>query len=114
MTTKQAALTHMQSEYAVVNVADNSTTIYTGQSMVYGVYVNTVLSAHALPIKDGTVTVVTLAASSAVGTYIVLPGVRFDTSLIVDPNDSATGSITVFYRTVNPTFVDDLTVIPPA
>ena len=114
MTTKQAALTHMQSEYSVVNVADNSTTVYTGQSVVYGVYVNTVLSAHSLPIKDGTTTVVTLAASSAVGTYIVLPGVRFDTSLIVDPNDSATGSVTVFYRTVNPTFVDGLTVITPA
>ena len=114
MTTKQAALTHMQSEYSVVDVSDNSTTVYTGQSVVYGVYVNTVLSAHSLPIKDGTTTVVTLAASSAVGTYIVLPGVRFDTSLIVDPNDSATGSVTVFYRTVNPTSVDKLTVITPA
>ena len=114
MTTKQASLTHMQSEYAVVSVADNSTTVYTGQSMVYVVYVNTVLSAHALPIKDGTTTIVTLAASSAVGTYIVLPGVRFDTSLVVDPDDSATGSVTVFYRTVNPTSIDGLTTITPA
>jgi hypothetical protein len=113
MTTKQATLTHMQSEYSVVDVSDNSTTVYTGQALLYGVYVNTVLSAHALPIKDGTTTVVTLPASMTVGEYIVLPGVRFDTSLIVDPDDSATGSVTVVFRSVNPSFVDGLTAITP-
>ena len=114
MTTKQASHTHMQSEYGIVDVSDNTTTVYTGACMLYGVYVNTVLSAHACPITDGATTVVTLPASAAVGTYIVLPGVRFDTSLIVNPNDAATGSITVVYRKVNPDFVDGLTVITPA
>ena len=113
MTTKQAALTHMQSEYSIVDVSDNSTTVYTGSSMLYGVYVNTVLSAHACPIKDGTTTVVTLPASMAVGEFMVCPGIRFDTSLIVDPDDSATGSIAVVFRTVNPTSVDGLTGITP-
>jgi len=114
MTTKQAALTHMQSEYSVVDVSDNTTTVYTGKCMLYGAYINTVLSAHALPIKDGTTTVVTIAASSAVGSYMVFPGIRFDTSLIADPDDSATGSVTLVYRTVNPTSMDNLTAITPA
>ena len=104
----------MQTEYSIVDVSDNSTTVYTGPCMLYGVYVNTALSAHACPIVDGSTTVVTIPASASVGDYIPFPGIRFDTSLIVDPNDSGTGSITVTYRKVNPDFVDGLTVITPA
>jgi hypothetical protein len=69
---------------------------------LYGIYVNTVLSAHVCPIADGTTTVVSLVASAAAGTSILYPGIRFNTSLIVDPDNSATGSITVAYRPVNP------------
>lgn len=84
--------------YTVVNVADNSTTVYTGPCLLIGIRVETALSAHALPIIDGSTTVYTLAASTGVGT-VSLPGpTRFSTSLIVDPNDAATGSITVVYR----------------
>jgi hypothetical protein len=99
---RPAQLTHCECEYAVVDVATNSTTVYTGPCILYGVYVNTVLSAHALPIVDGTTTVVSVVASAAVGTNITFPGIRFNTSLIVDPNDAATGSVTIAYRTVNP------------
>ena len=102
MPTREARLTHMESEYSVVDVSDNTTTVFDGPCDLYGVYVNTVLSAHALPIKDDTTTVVTVAASAAVGTYLVFPGVRFDTSLIVDPDDAATGNVTVMFRKVNP------------
>ncbi len=114
MTTKRAQAVHMQSEYSIVDVSDNSTTVYTGPCLLYGIYVNTVLSAHACPIKDGTTTIVTLPASYVVGAYMPFPGIRFDTSLIVDPNDAATGSITVVYRSVNPTSTDGLTAITPA
>jgi hypothetical protein len=98
---RDAHLTHTECDYAVVNVADNSTTVYTGPCILYGLYVNTALSAQVLPILDGATTVVSLAASAAAGTNITLPGIRFNTSLIVDPNDAATGSITVAYRPVN-------------
>jgi hypothetical protein len=87
----------------VVDVADNSTTVYTGQVLVYGVYVNTVLSAHACPIQDGSTAKITLPASLTAGTNLTFPGVRFNTSLVVDPNDAATGNITIFYRPVNMT-----------
>jgi predicted transcriptional regulator len=96
-----AQLFHTECEYAVVNVADNSTTVYTGPCILYGVYVNTVLSAHVLPIQDGSTAIVSLAASAAAGTNVTLPGIRFNTSLIVNPDDAATGSVTIAYRPVN-------------
>jgi hypothetical protein len=85
--------------YAVVDVATDSTTIVTGRCTLYGIYVNTALSAHALPILDGATPVITLIASLAAGTNLPLPsrGIDFATSLIIDPNDAATGNITVMY-----------------
>jgi len=89
----------MSSNMTVVDVADNSTTISTqGPIELLGVYINTVLSAHAVEIKDGTTTKLTLPASAAAGTFYDFFGGKFLTSLIVDPNDSGTGSITVFWR----------------
>lgn len=102
MATREAQLVHEECEYTVVDVSDNSTTVYTGPCNLYGLYVNTALSAHAMPVKDGTVTVVSLAASSAIGVNPQFPGVHFETSLIVDPDDSATGSVTVAWRKTNP------------
>ena len=102
MATREAQLVHEECEYTVVDVSDNSTTVYTGPCILYGVYVNTVLSAQACPIEDGTTAVVTIVASAAAGTSILYPGIRFNTSLIVDPDDAATGSITVAWRKVNP------------
>lgn len=89
-------------DYAVVNVADDSTTIYTGKCIYYGAAVTTALSAHALPIMDGSNTIDSFAASSAVGVVHSWPGIVCLTSLVVDPNNSATGNITVFYRPYNP------------
>ena len=101
MATRNAMLVHEESEYSVVSVTDNSTTVYTGPAILTGVYVNTALSAHALPIQDGSTSVVSIAASAAVGTNTTFPGIRFNTSIVVNPNDSATGSVTVAYRKVN-------------
>lgn len=91
-------LAHTECLYSVVNVADDSTTVYSGPCLLFGVYVNTALSAHALPIKDNATTVVSIAASAAVGTNITFPGIRMETSLVVDPDNAATGSVTVAYR----------------
>ncbi len=85
------------SKYAVVDVANDITTVFDGPCLLLGVYVNTALSAHALPIQDNATAVVTLPASLAAGQYVPLPGVRIETKLVVDPNDAATGNITVFY-----------------
>ena len=111
--TKQAQLFHTQNDYLVVDIADDITTVYTGPCMLYGIYVNTVLSAHAVPIQDGTTAVITLISTLAAGTNLEFPGIRFETSLVVDPNNAGTGNITVIYRPVNPSFVDGLTSITP-
>lgn len=91
---------HGEYLYSVVDVSTNSTTVYDGPAILAGVYVNTVLSAHVLPITDAAVTVVSLPASAAAGSVYTFPGIRFETSLIVDPNDAATGSVTVVYRPI--------------
>lgn len=109
--TKQAQLVQTQNDYAVVPIADDTTTVYTGPCMLYGVYINTVLSAQVLPIKDGTTTVITIPASAGAGTHYPIPGIRFNTSLIVDPDNAATGNVTVAYRKVNPDFIDGLAKI---
>ena len=114
MPVKQAQLVQEQNDYAVVPIADDLTTVYSGACMIYGVYINTVLSAQVLPIKDGTTTVITIPASAAAGAHYPLPGIRFETSLVVDPDNVATGNITVAYRPVNPTSLDGLTSITPA
>lgn len=101
MAARPATLVHEECDYEVVDVSVNSTTVYDGPAILYGVYVNTALSAHALPIQDGSTTVVSIAASAAVGTNETFPGIKFNTSLIVNPNDAATGSVTVAYRPAN-------------
>ena len=93
-------LTHTETLYAVVDVETASTTVFSGPCLLFGVYVNEALSAHALPIKDSSTTVVTIAASSAAGTNTTFPGIRFETSLVVDPDDSGDGSVTIAYRPI--------------
>ncbi len=87
--------------YTVVDIADNSTTVSSAPAIIGNVWVNTVLSAHACPIKDDTTTVYSIAASAAVNTEVLaLKGTRFETSLIVDPDDAATGEIVVQWRLI--------------
>lgn len=100
---RDAQLVMNECDYLVVNVATDSTTVYNGRCIYYGAAVTTALSAHALPIMDGSNTIDSFAASSAVGTVHSWPGIACATNLVVDPNDAATGNITVFYRPINAT-----------
>jgi hypothetical protein len=90
--------TAFEFDYSVVDVAVDSTTVHNGLCLLRGVYVSTALSAHDLPIKDGADTIFTIPGGTFSGTWIPFGDVQFTTSLIVDPNDSATGSITVIYK----------------
>jgi hypothetical protein len=51
-------------------------------------------------IKNGTDTVFTLPASTSPGQFIAFGDVVFDAGIVIDPDDSATGSITVVYKPV--------------
>lgn len=84
--------------YAIVDLSDNLTTIVNGPAIIGNMRVNTALSAHACPIKDGTTEIFAFAASAAVGTISThMSGTRFATSLVVDPDDAATGVLFVQY-----------------
>lgn len=92
---------HSETFYGVSGVltADGPTTIYSGPCLLYGIQVTAALSAHITVIKDGTTAVLVVPASAANGTVYQYPGVRFETSLIVDPDDATTtGNLTLFYK----------------
>ena len=81
-------------------VNDGPTTIHNGPALLFGIYVNTVLSAHTVELKDGTSSKITLPASLAAGSEKDFHGARFETSLIIQPNPSSTGVVVVFYRPI--------------
>lgn len=79
--------------------ADAGVTVSATPAILGKVYVDTVLSAHACPFLDGATTVFSLIASLAAGTnFSAMEGTRFETSLIVNSNDAATGLLVVQWR----------------
>lgn len=85
-------------DYGVVDVADNSTTVYAKPALLKAIYINTVLSAHDLIIKDGTTTVYTIPGGACASNKYDFENTKFLTSLVIDPDDAATGNITCIYR----------------
>lgn len=81
-----------------VDTATDSTTVYSGPAIVQWVYVNTALSAHTVLLVDGSTTKITLPASMAAGSSPNIAGAMFRTTLVVDPDNSSTGNITVCFR----------------
>lgn len=82
---------------AVVDLADNSTTISSLPCLVKGVYINTQISSHVCDIKDGSDVAYKIPASATAANRYDFGPTRFETSLVIDPNDAATGNITVEY-----------------
>ena len=93
---------HNECVYKVSGVlTTNSITIYNGPCILFGIYVNVAISAHTTVIKDGTTAVLSLPASAAVGAMYTFPGIRFETSLVCDPDDATTtGDLTFAYRPI--------------
>ena len=90
--------------YQVVDLSVDTGVTIPGPVLLKGVYVNTALSAHTVAIKDGAATVYTLQASLAAGSeknFGSRDGVEFLTSIVVTPNASSTGNITIAYRPLN-------------
>ena len=85
----------------VVNLTDNITTVATSPVIVRGYHVNTTLSAHPCNIKDGANTIFIIPASTTAGTVVEFAsdeGVIFSTNLIIDPDDAASGNITLLFK----------------
>ena len=84
-------------KHAVVDLSANSTTVSDVPCIVKGFYVNTTMSAHECLIKDDTTTVIRIPASTAAAAASDFDQLRFETSLVVDPDDSATGELLIMF-----------------
>lgn len=95
-----SVLAHNECVYKVSGaLTANSEQIYAGPCILYGIYVSTAISAHVTVIKDGTTAVLSLPASAAAGAMYTFPGIRFETSLELDPDDATTtGVLTFVYK----------------
>ena len=82
----------------VVDLSDDSTTVYTGSCLFRGASVHTVLSGQVCPIQDNATVIAAFPATAAVGSEIKGWDQRILTSLIVNPDDAATGMITVVWK----------------
>ncbi len=85
---------------AIVDISDNDTEVYGSPAQLVGVHVHTTLSAHDCPIKDGGTSgdeLFNIPASTLAGTWLEGGNMRYSTTLHVDPNDAATGQVTVVY-----------------
>ena len=89
-----------ENQPGIVDLSDNDTEVYGGPAQLVGVHVHTALSAHDCPIKDGGVSgseFFNIPASTIAGTWLEAGNMRFASSVHVDPDNSATGQITVVY-----------------
>lgn len=84
----------------IVDVSnDNDVVVTASPAVVYGYYIDTVLSAQAVVIKDNEEAKVTVPASCAAGTNVTLAApVSFATNIKVESNDAATGKVAVLWR----------------
>ncbi len=104
MATRPAQHVAIECEHTIVNMTDNTTTVYTGSCQLLGIYVNVVLTAAIVEIENVAGTrVFALTASMAAGTNQDFHGTHFPDALIINPDDgAASGQITVMWRKVNP------------
>ena len=89
--------TGFEFKWDLVDLSDNSTTVTTRRAMLRAVYVNTAPSA-AVVIKDGSDTAFTIPSGVAAGQTIAFGDVVLSGGIVIDPDDAATGSITVIYK----------------
>ena len=91
---------NFKSKMAIVDLSGNDPVVISSvPTVLEGIYVDTVLSAHACPILDDATSKFSLVASLAAGTMLKFPNPIFE-KLTVNSNDAATGVIVVFYREV--------------
>ena len=76
-----------------VTIADTSNT-----SILKGVFVDVVMSAHSIAISDGTSTIYTIPASSPAGQRYTFPNTRFPTIIATPSSTAATGTVTYEYE----------------
>jgi len=77
----------------VVDLSTNSTTVTAAPTILRGVHVKTVMSAHACSILNGSTAIGTIPANSPAGDWIPFGDVLCGSGIVVDPDDAATGEL---------------------
>lgn len=77
---------------------NTSTTVYPGKCLCGGVWVEVTIGTAAATLDDDTTTRATLPVALPIGGTPGFKPTIFNTSLIVNPADSSTGTIRVWYR----------------
>jgi|19_taG_2_1085344.scaffolds.fasta_scaffold00403_17 hypothetical protein len=81
-----------------VDLSNGTITVSEKAVTLSGVFINVVLSAHSVAIKNGTDTLFTIPASAAAGNSYDCDNAEFTDNLIVVPNASGTGNITLTFK----------------
>lgn len=85
----------------IVDLATDADVVVTASpAYLVGFRVDTVMSAHAALIKDGSTTMITIAASTAANYNENCHNATFATNITVESDNAATGKIAVFWRAV--------------
>lgn len=82
---------------SVVDLSTDSTTVYGYPVILRGISIQVELSSHTVPITDGSTTRFKVPSAGSVGQWIECGDSRMET-LVVDPDNAATGTITVVYK----------------
>jgi len=83
---------------AIIDLSsDASTTVYNGPAILNWAYLSVTIGTEAATIDDNTTAKLNLPVSLAVGVH-PFKGARFDTSLVVNPGTTSTGTLTLCYR----------------
>ena len=83
----------------IVDLAtDEDVTVTSSPAVLLGFRVDTVMSAHAALIKDGSTTKITVAASTAANYNENTYSTSFATNITVESDNSATGKLAIFWR----------------
>lgn len=85
--------------YWVMDCSDNTDDAVSAgaPAILVGVYVSVAIATNPVVLYDGTTAIATLPTCAA-GTYFQFPNVICATSLIANPADDTTGTITIFWR----------------
>lgn len=76
---------------------DTNTTVYNAPAILLGIWVEVTIGTAAPVIEDNAVVRMTLPLALPIG-FHALPGIIFETSLVVNPTATGTGKIRLCYR----------------
>lgn len=93
-------MTDTKFQAAAVDLSTDATTVSTVNSLLRGIHVQVTTSGQACPIKNGSggSTLFSVPATAIAGNWYEAGDMRFPDGIYVDPDNSATGTITVVYK----------------